>query len=54
MRRAFLVDVYAQVRVLENQRPGGASVIEVDVRQQNRAKVGDADAGAFELPAQRR
>ena len=54
VRCALLVDVHAQLRVLAHQRPRDARVIEVDVRQQNRAQIGDADARALELGAQRR
>ena len=54
MRRAFLVHVDAQRRVLVYQRAGGASVIEMNVRQQDAADVGQREAGALESRAQGR
>ena len=53
VRRAPLVDVDRDVRVLAQQRAGGAGVIEMDVRQQQRAHVGDRDAGPGECRSQR-
>ena len=54
MRRAVLVHVDAQRRVLAREGAGGTGVIEMDVREQNRAHVADLDPAAREAAAQRR
>ena len=54
VRRALLVHVDAQRRILAHQRAGRAGVIEMNVRQQNRAHVGHRDARLLERRAQRR
>jgi hypothetical protein len=49
VRRTDFVDEHAELRILADQRAGGAGVIEVDMRQQNRRHVGEPDAGGGEM-----
>ena len=41
---AGVADVDDQARIRRHQRPGGAGMVEVDVREQQMAKVADAHA----------
>ena len=54
MRRADLGDVHAQLGVLADERAGGAGVVEVDVREQQVADVGELEAAVGERLLQRR
>jgi hypothetical protein len=44
MRRATFVDVHVDVRMVRDDRAGCATVVEMDVRQQDGADVGHRDA----------
>ena len=54
VRRADLGDVHSQPRVLADQRAGGAGVVEVDVREQQVADVGELEPAVGERLLQRR
>ena len=54
VRRAALVHVHRQVRMAAHERPGGAGMVEVNVRQQQPVQIGRADPGVRERRFQRR
>ena len=53
VRRADLRDVHLQARVLADEHARGAGVVEVDVREQQVADVGEREALLVEPPLQR-
>ena len=52
VRRAFFVDIDAHVRMAGDERAGRTGMIQVDVRQQQRANVRHRDACPVEFPRQ--
>jgi hypothetical protein len=54
VRRAALVHEHADVRMLAHQRAGGAGMIEMDVRQQDRLNLARGHAARFEAVDQLR
>ena len=53
VRSADLGDVHGELRVLPHEYPGRAGVVEVDVRQEEVAQVGDGDAELREARTKR-
>ena len=52
MRSAILVHVDRQARILAHERSAGAGVIQVNVRQQEGAKIADGEPTSLQLPMQ--
>ena len=52
MRRAVLVHIHGEAGVLADQRPGGAGVVQVDVREEHGVEVAHAEAASPELLVQ--